>query len=78
MDITIVPLKSVVGVMDNVPVVVAFGPQALVAEYAFDVTPPKVIVNEPAVLLVTVNVTWYKLLTVGVIEFVSAVVLPVV
>jgi hypothetical protein len=54
-EITIFPSKSIVGVMDNVPVEEALGPVAPVAEYVFEVTPPKVMVNVPAVLPVTVN-----------------------
>jgi hypothetical protein len=51
---TIVPLKSLVGVITNVPVVVALGPTAPVAVKLPLVKPPKPIVNEPAVLPVTV------------------------
>jgi hypothetical protein len=53
-DNTIVPLKSEVGVITNVSVVVARGPTAPVAVNAEDVNPPKATVNDPAVLPVTV------------------------
>ena len=48
-------LNVVLGLIDNVPVEEAFGPQALVAEYAMLVSPPNEIVNVPAVLPVTVK-----------------------
>ena len=53
-DKTIVPLKSLVGVITSVPVVVALGPTLPVAVNEADIKPPKSIVNEPAVLPVTV------------------------
>ena len=53
-DKTIVPLKSDVGVITRVPVVVALGPTAPVAVNAEDVKPPKSMTNEPAVLPETV------------------------
>jgi hypothetical protein len=52
--ITIVPSKSVVGVIERVPVLVARGPTAPVALNPEVVTPPNKILNEPAVLPVTV------------------------
>ncbi len=54
MLITIVPSKSVVGVIERVPVEVALGPVAPVAVNPEVVTPPNKILNEPAVLPVTV------------------------
>ena len=54
MLITIVPSKSVVGVIESVPVEVARGPTAPVAVIVDEVTPPNKILNEPAVLPVTV------------------------
>ena len=54
MEMTIVPLKSAVGVMMRLPVLVALGPKVPVAVIvAFD-CPPKETVNEPTVLPVTV------------------------
>jgi hypothetical protein len=50
----IAPSKSDVGVICNTPVPVEVGPHAPVAEIELDVSPPKVIVNVPAVLPVTV------------------------
>jgi len=48
-DRTTVPLKSVVGVTINPPVVVACGPNVPVALTLGDVTPPKETVIVPAV-----------------------------
>ena len=53
-DKTIVPLKSEVGVITSVPVVVALGPTAPVEAMLPEVTPPKPMVKLPAVLPVTV------------------------
>ena len=55
-ETTIVPLKSVVGVIEKVPVEVAFGPQVPVAVTLDWVSPPNPIVKLPAVLPVTVYV----------------------
>ena len=54
-ETTIVPLKSVVGVIDSELVEIALGPKAFVEEYPTEVTPPNVTVNVPAVLPVTVK-----------------------
>ncbi len=56
-DKIIAPSNVLVGVTDNVPVLVALIPVAPVAEIAAVVTPPKVIVNVPAVYPDTVYVT---------------------
>ena len=53
-DKTIVPLKSLVGVITKVPVVVARGPTLPVAVKLPLVNPPKATVKLPAVLPVTV------------------------
>ena len=53
-EITIVPLKSVVGVMVSEAVDVVVGHQAHVAVNPEALCPPNPIVNEPAVLPVTV------------------------
>jgi len=59
-DTTIVPLKSLVGVIWRASVLVAIGPHAPLAEIDDKVCPPNVIVNVPAVLPVTVYVIWYN------------------
>ena len=53
-DKTIVPLKSDVGVITTLSVVVALGPTAPVAVKLPDINPPKPMVKLPAVLPVTV------------------------